>query len=126
MATCQQCDLPMSSSVTYRKYPIRKCKCGRMADIFLDVELDIADVEIDGVKFVDDLLIPEWMRGKWRDMNKFGMEDEQWYHGSCSTRLREGRRFAAVLEQFCPYPWALKLTFVGSGAEEQYRGPGER
>jgi hypothetical protein len=115
----------MTAKREYRKISVDECpQCGRLAEVFVDVKLEIAEID-DGVKeVVAEALLPGWLgKGEWVDMSVVGMDGLWTFTADCAATIQPALRLPKILEN-CDYPWTLVITMVGSGTERRFGGLG--
>jgi len=124
MPVCSKCGAPMVGSITYRGVEIDSCNvCGINADVFVEIEVNLVEVDEDICDIISEMLLPKWLKGTWHDMSEnFGMPGKTWFYSIQVGTLEAGKALAAILEESCDYPWSLTLTLVGSKMTRSYGG----
>ena len=125
MPTCRRCGRPMAAAVVYRKLSVAACGlCEISAEVFLDVELEICEIDECMKEIFVELLLTDWLQGAWEDMSALGLDDQFVFQADCPALLPDGLRLAELLQDSCDYPWSLLLRLVGSGTERRFGGLG--
>ena len=116
------CGVRANKTTQYRGIKVYVCThCGRLSDLFVELDLEITEVDEGGNNLIDALL-PEWVEGEWADLSNLGLK-HAFTMVDHPTTDRELVSLLRFFESAMDYPWVARVTYIGSGAKYRYEGP---
>lgn len=113
---CPNCGPVKTKELKYKGAATEECTiCGRVFQLFVDVDLTIVDVRPEFMSLLVDT-IPSWMKARVTRTE---------LRASGPTTQHHAVRLLADLKGLSCYPWELRVTYVGSGTAHLYTNGGE-